>query len=146
MRRRPTIATRTDTRCPDPPLCRAGELPSACVCDKGQERSWLQGFLDDADQRAAAKGSPISYSFGAVSDFYGLQAADTIATEHYWQSLRFLDTGEPISDPHFKSLMKQTNPVGYVLHEADIRALREDYLRAKPLREHFGKRRRPSAV
>ncbi|WP_198040447.1 hypothetical protein [Sphingopyxis sp. QXT-31] len=111
--------------------------PIACIFDQGQERPWLTAFLRAAEERASAKGITTSYSFGAVIDHCGLQAADTIATEHYWQYKRNAGADVPVSDPHFDSLLRHNKPAGWILHEADLQRLRRDYLRERPLRDYL---------
>ena len=112
-------------------------LPLACVFDIGQRLSWLDLLLKDADRRAESQDIPISYSYAAVIDSPGLQAADVIATEHYWYSLEALEKSPPQMTPHFKSFVGMVNPTGYWLLEPEIEKIRDEYLAAFPIKAWF---------
>jgi len=133
------------TACADHSLkvAQAQELPLACVFDKGQQRPYLDNLLADAEARAARLNVPVSYSYMAVVDFPGLQAADTIATEHYWYSLDLLQDERAEMSPHFKSLVRKNHPTGYWLMRPELEEMRRTYLAEHPLRKWLmGKRSR----
>jgi hypothetical protein len=109
-----------------------GGIPLACVFDKGQKSRVLDKHIDAvAEKRAEDLGLPISYTFGAVKDHYGLQAADTIATQHYWQVLEPGGLNNP-ADPHFKSMMKMNRPFGLVLGEQGLLEMKQQFLDRNP--------------
>jgi hypothetical protein len=122
-------------------VAEANKLPLTCTFDKGQRRPWLNFLLEDADRRATDRGVKIGYAFGAVADHCGLQAADTIATEHYWYALEAGPVAGPLAtmDPHFVSLIKMTKPTGYVFLEHDMVNLRDEFRKQFPLRDWFRK-------
>jgi hypothetical protein len=117
-------------------------LPIECIFDKGQDKRDTRLFIKDAERRAAVKGFPVSYSFMAVSDVYALQAADTVATEHYWYALDCLKEPSPALQPHFRSLMTMTEPLGWTLGAEELHKLRDDFYRMHPIRNWFRKKRR----
>lgn len=119
-------------------LARKRNEAVACVFDFGQSSPELDGLLADNLERAKKEGIPVSHTFQAVVDSYGLQAADTIATEHYWFSLQGLKGGDAKPDPHMAALVRETEPFSYLMHEDDMRGLRDRYIKAFPLRRAFG--------
>ena len=119
-------------------LARKRNEAVACVFDIGQSSPDLDSLLADNLKRAQSEGISISHTFQAVADNYGLQASDTIATEHYWYALQCLRSGDEQPDPHMKALVRDTKPFGFLMDEADMRSLRDRYLKAKPLRRVFG--------
>lgn len=121
-------------------------MPLTCVFDKGQSRPWLDFLLNDADERAAVKGVDISYGYSAVADVCGLQAADTIATEHYWYALACARSHPPVITPHMASLIETTNPSAYVFLENDMETLRREYLKIFPLRDWLLHRNRDTKL
>lgn len=124
---------------------RPGGVPLSCYFDKGQADQYpnLAMYIREAEGRAAAKGVPITYGFAPVAGTYGLQAADTIATEHYWYALDCLKNPNPRLKPHFQSLIKMTNPKGFTMGVEELTKMRDDYYRMYPIRDwlkNFGKK------
>ncbi|MDE2435491.1 MAG: hypothetical protein KGM49_04430 [Sphingomonadales bacterium] len=113
----------------------------ACVFDAGQETPFLTELLADNIKRAKDMSVPISHTFQAVADSYGLQAADTIATEHYWYTLNSIQTGSAEPEPHMRALLRDTDPFGYVMVRADMENLRDRYRKQFPLWRYFGRKR-----
>jgi hypothetical protein len=113
---------------------KSGRLPLTCEFDVGQDNENARSFVSNAESRARHKGVPISYSFAPVQGSYGLQAADTIATEHYWYGLDFIEADEPVMSPHFASLVNMANPTGWVLTRAELEQMKARYLEAHPIR------------
>ncbi|GAC1403482.1 MAG: hypothetical protein NVSMB69_00060 [Novosphingobium sp.] len=99
----------------------------ACVFDKGQRKSELQSLLADAEGRAAMAGTPIVYTFAPVSEVTGLQAADTIATEHYWYGLNVLDGKDEERSLHLMSLISRVKTRAYILQRPQILSLRRSF-------------------
>ena len=99
----------------------------ACVFDKGQRKPETLSLLEDAEQRAAAASVPITFTFAAVMDVTGLQAADTIATEHYWYGLNVLDGREQERSAHLMSLITRRRTRGYILQRPQILGLRREF-------------------
>jgi hypothetical protein len=119
-------------------LAETNNQPLVCIFDKGQKQPLLDFLVADAEKRAASRGVPISYGFAAVKDVCGLQAADTIATEHYWYSLDALNSPRPKMTPHMQSLVKMTDPAAYVLMEAEMEKFKAEYLAKYPLKNWLG--------
>lgn len=119
-----------------------GKAPLVCIFDKGQESENLWLYLRDAEGRAAGKSVPVSYAFAPVVGTPGLQAADTIATEHYWHGLECLKADPPEAKPHFWSLLKMTDAVGWTLSAEELHKMRDDYYRMHPIRNWFRRPRR----
>jgi len=113
----------------------ANSLPMAAVFDKGQKSPYLDNLLADAENRAEKRDVPVSYTYMAVADSAGLQAADTIATEHYWYSLELLHDEKAEMSAHFKSLVKKNEPVGYWLLRPELEEMRDKYRADNPLRD-----------
>ena len=109
--------------------------PLACIFDKGRSFKSEMLYIQDAEKRANALGVAVSYAFAAVSDSYGLQAADTVATEHYWYGIDCLSTDEPEIKPHFKSLIDMTEPSSFTLSAANLHELRRKYYKMYPIRK-----------
>ena len=99
----------------------------ACVFDKGQRCPENLGLLDDAEKRAEAEGIPVTYTFAKVEDVTGLQAADTIATEHYWYGLSVLDGDETAVSAHLMSLISRVKTRAYILQRPQILELRKEF-------------------
>lgn len=99
----------------------------ACVFDKGQRKPELISLLDDAEQRAEAQDLSVTYTFARVVDVTGLQAADTIATEHYWHGLNVLDGKEDELSPHLTSLITRVKTRAYILERPQILRLRREF-------------------
>lgn len=118
-------------------LARKRKEAMACVFDAGQQSKFLTELLDDNLKRAKEFGVPISHTFQAVVDSYGLQAADTIATEHYWYTLNSVQTGSDEPEPHMRALLRDTDPYGFVMVKEDMENLRERYLKQFPLSRHL---------
>lgn len=114
-------------------------IPLACYFDKGQhdQDPQLAELIADAEKRAADRGIPISYGFVPVLGTYGMQAADTIATEHYWYSCELLADPNAPMQPHMESLVELTKPLGWTMGEEELLKMRDDYYRAFPLRDYL---------
>jgi len=121
----------------------ANKLPMAAIFDKGQKSAYLDFLLEDAEMRANRRNVPVRYSYMAVADSAGLQAADTIATEHYWYSVDLNKDEGAKPTPHFKSLIEKTGPAGYFLARPELEEMRDVYRSQNPLRDWLrGKRKR----
>ena len=46
--------------------------------------------------------------------------------------------GDAKPDPHMAALVRETEPFSYLMHEDDMRGLRDRYIKAFPLRRAFG--------
>lgn len=110
-----------------------GGAPLVCVFDKGRQNQSEILYIQDAEKRADALGVNTSYAFAPVAQSYGLQAADTIATEHYWYGIECLASDDPEPNPHFKSLVNMTEPSSYTLGEAELHELRRKYYQMYPI-------------
>lgn len=117
--------------CADLAIKLSGMMPEksqmACVFDRGQRKSELLSLLNDAEQRAEIAGTSITYNFARVVDVTGLQAADTIATEHYWYGLNVLDGKEDERSPHLMSLITRVKTRAYILERPQIIKLRREF-------------------
>ncbi len=121
----------------------ANGLPMAAVFDKGQKSEYLDFLLNDAKMRANRRNVSIEYSYMAVADSAGLQAADIIATEHYWYSANLNEDQGTQPTPHFKSLIEKNHPVGYWLARPELEEMRDVYRAQNPLRDWLrGNRKR----
>lgn len=115
--------------------------PLACVFDKGQENERLHFYIEHAEKRAVDLEVAISYSFAPVLGTPGLQAADTVATEHYWYALECLKANPPVITPHFASLIEMMGPDGFVLLEPELTKLRKEFLAQYPLKSWIANHR-----
>lgn len=105
------------------------EKQVALVFDQGREKYVLDGLkklLDDPKYGDRVT----SYAFAKVADFNPLQAADTIATEHYWNCKAIL-TGNDQSPhmKHFIKTMRENNTSGpyYFMGAEAVRELAKSY-------------------
>jgi hypothetical protein len=114
-----------------------GNVPLNCIFDAGQQKMdpALDLYVRDAEKRARLNGIPVSYGFAPVAGSFGLQAADTIATEHFWYAVESLDQPYPAPKPHFLSLLNMVEPVGWTMTEHELQAIRRSYYKARPLRD-----------
>lgn len=119
------------SRCADLAIKLTKRMPDksqmACVFDRGQRKPELLSLLDDAEQRAIEQQQSVTFTFAPVADVTGLQAADTIATEHYWYGLNVLDGKEEERSPHLMSLITRRKTRAYILQKPEILQLRRDY-------------------
>lgn len=99
----------------------------ACVFDQGQRKPELLSLLDAAELRVKDQGQSVTFTFAPVVDVTGLQAADTIATEHYWYGLNVLDGNEEERSPHLMSLITRIKTRAYILQKPQMLRLRRDY-------------------
>ena len=119
--------------CADVALLLAAKIPQsrlACVFDKGQRNAETLSLIDDAESRAERQGVSITYAFAKVAEVTGLQAADMIATEHYWYGLECLDAAsgqEPIFPPHLKNLVTNVKTRAFMLQRPEILKLRREF-------------------
>jgi hypothetical protein len=111
----------------------ASKMPQsrmACVFDRGQRNSETLSLINDAEIRAEQQGVSVTYTFAKVGDVTGLQAADMVATEHYWYGLECLDapTGqEPIIPVHLKNLVTNVKTRAFMLQRPEILQLRREF-------------------
>ena len=116
--------------CADIAIRLASGMPESqmvCVFDQGQRNSEAESLLDDARQRVDAAGLRVQFTFAAVGDVVGLQAADTIATEHYWYGRELkTDPNAPLP-PHLKHLVSTVKTRAYFLERPQILKLRKNY-------------------
>lgn len=127
--------------CADLAIKLTGKMPissqMACVFDKGQRRPEMLDLLKDAETRAANASVSVTFTFAPVADVSGLQAADTIATEHYWYGLNVLAGKEEERSPHLMSLITRVKTRAYILQRPEILSLRREFrssLESKPKR------------
>lgn len=118
-------------------LAKRLDLPIECVFDQGQQRPWLDELLNDARSRAQSMGAKIKFDYATVVDSIGLQAADVVATEHYWYSLdaQASHPEPPALSPHFRSFIEMTNPDGFWMFRHDLEKLRREFLAEFPTKD-----------
>ncbi len=116
--------------CADIALNIAAKSPGsqmACVFDRGQNNLETQGLIADAEVRAERDCIPITFTFAAVKDVSGLQAADTIATEHYWYGMDLKKDPDAPLPPHLKHLVTKVKTRAFVLERPQILQLRKQF-------------------
>lgn len=119
--------------CADTALLIASKMPQsrmACVFDNGQRNAETLSLIVDAERRAEQQAVSITYTFAKVAEVTGLQAADMIATEHYWYGIECLDASggqEPVIPPHLKNLVTQVRTRAYMLQRPQILQLRREF-------------------
>ncbi len=106
--------------------------PMACVFDKGQRKPELDFLISKADEAAVLEGVSVTYTYAAVADVTGLQAADTIATEHYWYGKALLD-GDGKKDqisPHLLSFVQKVKTRAYYLFRPQLVQMKREITKA----------------
>ena len=106
--------------------------PLSCVFDQGQQGMASLALTEKAKIEAAEWRVPITFSFAAVKDVTGLQAADMIATENYWYGLDYIRKGgEPAARPHLRHLVDNAETLTMMKDREMILTMREKFDRAE---------------
>jgi hypothetical protein len=119
--------------CADIAVRLAAYMPGShmlCVFDQGQRSAENESLLVDASARAKAHGVGVTFTFAAVKDVVGLQAADTIATEHYWYGCDRQKDPEAPLPPHLRHLVTSVKTRAFFLDKPQIMKLRASYRRS----------------
>lgn len=87
--------------------------------DIGRLSTKLSSIVDIVNRNYSGVPDIKSVGFDKVVDFTPLQAADIVATEHYWDTLAFLSDGE--RREHFRHFLKNVNTTGYVLDHTALK-------------------------
>jgi hypothetical protein len=90
--------------------------------DEGQATEGLRGQV--ARVKSSYLGTPnlVDIDFQPVISTLELQAADTIATETYWNAGDWLKDGSTEFRPHFASLLRSISANGYILDRDEIQS------------------------
>lgn len=97
----------------------------ACVYDLGQRNQLFDQVVALHEERASEAGVPISQTFLAVADNYGLQAADCVATETYWVAVPFLKSGKIELDAQQQAFFGALSPISLFMSEDEMRSFAE---------------------
>ncbi len=98
-----------------------GEKEVAVVFDIGRDIPEVRSILQRVRNTYEGPANLVHIGFVAMDEFAGLQAADTIATENYWNALDYLD-GNREPRPHFKDFLSNAVTNGFILDRPSIEA------------------------
>lgn len=116
-------------------------LSLACVFDKGQKKHMTDMALKAASQMALGLNVPVSYTYQDVGSSTGLQAADIIATEFNWYTKAFFKEADAAPSPHFRSLLNKSGGHSWIMDEAGIKWMLNDFRSKFPVRNWLKSRR-----
>lgn len=93
----------------------------AIIFDEGRRTPEIQSILDRVKANYVGPAELVHIGFSPVTKFAPLQAADTLATETFWNAKDYLK-GVTVLRPHFNDFLKQIVAKGFIRGRNEILA------------------------